>query len=34
MREIMAISIARLTGQDYSTAESVNAIIDTVGDQQ
>ncbi|AHH15905.1 hypothetical protein NONO_c10980 [Nocardia nova SH22a] len=28
MREVMAISIARLTNQDYTNAQAVNSIID------
>lgn len=33
MREIMAISIARLTDQDYTNAASITAIIDSVGNE-
>ncbi|MCP2288153.1 hypothetical protein ACFYT3_01940 [Nocardia amikacinitolerans] len=33
MRDIMAISIARLTDQDYTNAASLTAIIDSVGNQ-
>lgn len=32
-RDIMAISIARLTGQDYTNAASITAIIDSVGNE-
>ncbi|MBF6214527.1 hypothetical protein IU433_15375 [Nocardia puris] len=32
-RDIMAISIARLTGQDYTNAASITSIIDSVGNE-
>ncbi len=32
MRDIMAISIARLNGQDYTNSAAITAIIDSVGE--
>ncbi|WP_431970779.1 hypothetical protein [Nocardia sp. bgisy134] len=32
MRDIMAISIARLRGQDYTNSAAITAIIDSVGE--
>uniref|UniRef100_UPI00082B8C25 hypothetical protein n=1 Tax=Nocardia lijiangensis TaxID=299618 RepID=UPI00082B8C25 len=32
MRDIMAISIARLTNQDYTNSAAITAIIDSVGE--
>ncbi|MEV0343063.1 hypothetical protein AB0H49_28980 [Nocardia sp. NPDC050713] len=34
MRDIMAISIARLRGQDYTNSAAITAIIDSVGEPQ
>lgn len=34
MRDIMAMSIARLKNQDYTNSATITAIIDSVGDPQ